>query len=40
VAWAEAYLHTKWPLDPPNRLWPQYTNVTDMTEQTDNGTIA
>jgi len=34
VAWAEAYLHTKWHLDLPT-VWPQYTNV----RQTDNGPI-
>ena len=82
VAWAEAYLPTKWNFDPSSRLattdmgrklglcpfgemeldppsntmwpgpsfilihpiptvWPQYTNVTDMTDrQTDDGPIA
>ena len=39
---AEACLHTKWHLDPSNRL-PQYTNVTDrhrQTDRTDSGPIA
>jgi len=33
MAWAEAYLHTKWHLDP-STVWPQYTNVTDRTDRT------
>jgi len=33
-AWAEAYLHTKWHLD------PQCTNITDREDRTDNGPIA
>ena len=36
MSWAEAYLHSKWHLDP-STVWPQYTNVTDRQ---DNGPIA
>jgi len=36
MARAEAYLHAKFDLDP-STFWPQYTNVTDRTE---NGLIA
>jgi len=41
-AWAEAYLPTKWHLDPSSRLATiQYTNVRDRTDrQTENGPIA
>ena len=34
MAWAEAYHHAEFYLDPSN-LWPQYTNVTDRTDRTD-----
>jgi len=36
MSWAEAYLRSKWHLDP-STVWPQYTNVTDRQ---DNGPIA
>jgi len=34
VAWAEAYLHTKWHLNP-STVWPQDTNVTDRQKRQD-----
>jgi len=39
VARAEAYLHAKFHLDDAT-VWPQYTNVTDRQDRTDNGLIA
>jgi len=40
VAWAEAYFHAKFHILIHPTVWPQYTNVTDWTGQTDNGPIA
>jgi len=45
MAWAEAYLHTKWHLDPFNSLATihqryRQTGQTDRSGQTDNGLIA
>jgi len=45
VAWAEVYLHTKWHLDPSNRLVTihqrhRQDRQTGQTDRTDNGLIA
>jgi len=41
MTWAEAYLRSKWHLDPSNRLATVYTNVTRETDrQTDKAPIA
>ena len=37
--WAEAYLHTRWHPNP-STVWPQYANVTNMTDKQNNGRIA